>query len=47
MPEGRDVKFAWDQLLSYFREPQKNKIHILYLHFVFTSFLFIICGILI
>ena len=39
MPKGRHVKFAWDPLLSYFREPQKNDIHILYLHFVCTSFL--------
>ena len=30
MPEGRHVKFAWDPLLSYFRESQKNGIHILY-----------------
>ena len=30
MPEGRHVKFAWDPSLSYFREPQKNEIHILY-----------------
>ena len=39
MLKGRPVKFAWDPLLSYFREPMKNEIHVLYLHFVFTSFL--------
>ena len=39
--------FARDPLRSYFPEPQKNEIHLLYLHFVFTSFSFIICGILI
>ena len=43
----RHDNFAWDPLRSYFHEPQKNEIHLLYLHFVFTSFLFIICGILI
>ena len=41
------VNFARDLLRSYFHDPQKNEIHLLYLHFVFTSFLFIICGILI
>ena len=40
-----DLNFARDPLRSYFHEPQKNEIHLLYLHFVFTSFLFIICGI--
>ena len=44
---GRHDNFARDPLRSYFHEPQKNEIHLLYLHFVFTSFLFIICGILI
>ena len=39
--------FARDPLRSYFHEPQKNEIHLLHLHFVFTSFLFITCGILI
>ena len=46
-PEGGHVNFARDPLRSYFHEPQKNKIHLLYLHFVFTSFLFNICGIFI
>ena len=41
------VNFAWSPLRSYFYEPQKNEFHLLYLHFVFTSYLFIICGILI
>ena len=41
------VIFAWDPLCSYFHEPQKNEIHLLYLHFVFTSFLSIIREILI
>ena len=47
--QGRHVNFARNLLRSYlkFHEPQKNEIHLLYLHFVFTSFLFIICGILI
>ena len=39
-----------DPLRSYFHEPQKNEIHLLCLHFVFTSFFFffffITCGIL-
>ena len=39
--------FARNLLRSYFQDPQKNEIHLLYLHFVFTSFLFFICGILI
>ena len=42
-----DVNFARDPLRSYFHEPQKNEIHLLYLHFVFTSFWFIISVILI
>ena len=42
-----DLNFARDPLRSYFHEPQKNEIHLLYLHFIFTSFLFIICGILV
>ena len=38
------VSDAWrDPLHSYFHEPQKNEIHLLYLHFVFTLFLLIIC----
>ena len=37
-----DHNFARDPLRSYFHEPQKNEIHLLYLHFVFTSFLFVI-----
>ena len=41
----RHINFARDPLLSYFHEPQKNETHLLYLQFVFTSFLFIICGI--
>ena len=40
-------KFARDPLRSFFHEPQKNEIHLLYLHFVSKSFLFIICEILI
>ena len=43
----KHVNFACDPLRSYFHEPLKNEIHILYLHFVFTSFWFIISGILI
>ena len=44
----RHVNFARDPLRSYFHEPQKNEIHHLYLYFVFfTSFLTIICEILI
>ena len=39
----RHINFARDPLRSYFHEPQKNEIHLLYLHFVFKSFLFIIC----
>ena len=42
-----DLNFARDPLCLYFHEPQKNEIHLLYLYFVFTSFLFIICGILV
>ena len=34
--------FARDPLCSYVHEPQTNEIPLLYLHFVFTSFLFII-----
>ena len=44
------VQSKWDitlTLRSYFHEPQKNEIHHLYLHFVFTSFFFIICELLI
>ena len=33
------VSDARDSLRSYFQEPQKNEIHLLYLHFDFTSFL--------
>ena len=43
----RPSNFARDPLRSYFDEPQKNEIHLLYLHYFFTSFLFIICEILI
>ena len=39
--------FTCDLFHSYFDEPQKNEIHLLYLHFVFTSFLLIICEMLI
>ena len=39
--------FARDPLRSYFDEPQKNEIHLLYLHFIFPSFLFIICEVFI
>ena len=45
MPEGRHVNFARDPLRLYFHEPQKNEIHLLHLHFVFTLFSFITCGI--
>ena len=41
-PEEHHINFARDPLCSYFHEPQKNEIHLLYLHFVFTSLLFII-----
>ena len=34
-------------LRSYFGESQKNEIQLLYLHFVFTSILFIICEVFI
>ena len=37
------VNFVWYPLHSYFDECQKNEINLLYLHFGFTSFLFIIC----
>ena len=37
---------ARDPLRSYFHEPQKNEIHLFYLHFVFTTCLFITYGIL-
>ena len=40
---GRHVNFGRDPLRLYFDEPQKNEIHLLYLHFVFPSLLFIIC----
>ena len=43
MQSRRHVNFAWDPLRSYFDEPQKNYIHVWYLHFVFISFLFIVC----
>ena len=45
-PKGRHVNFAQDPLCSYFHEPPKNEIHLLhvYLHCVFTSFLFIFSG---
>ena len=39
MPEGRHIKFAWDLLRLYFHQPQKNEIHLLYLHFVFIHYL--------
>ena len=32
--------FAWNPLRLYFDECQKNEIHLLYLHFIFSSFLF-------
>ena len=41
------VNFARDPLHSYFNEPQKNEIHPLYLLFVFRSFVFIICDVMI
>ena len=39
-PEGRHVNFARDPLRSYFHDPQKNEIHLLYLYFVFATLLF-------
>ena len=39
-PEGRHVNFALDPLRSYFHEPQKNEIHLLYLDFVLISFFY-------
>ena len=36
----RHVNSARDPLRSYFHEPLKNEIHLLYLYFVFTSFFF-------
>ena len=42
-PEGRHVNFVRDPLRSYFDEPQKNEVHLLYLHFVSASVLFDIC----
>ena len=39
--------FARNPLRSYFHEPQKNEIHLLYLHYVLSSILFIICEVLI
>ena len=30
-PEGRHVNFARGPLRSYFHDPQKNEIHLLYL----------------
>ena len=44
--QRESINFARDLLGSYFHD-QKNEIHLLYLHFVFTSILFIICGIFI
>ena len=38
---------AQDPLLSYFDVYQKNGIHLLYLHFILTLFLLIICEIFI
>ena len=40
-PFGRHVNFARDPLRSYFHEPQKNEIHLLYLHFVFKFIVFV------
>ena len=39
--------FAQNPLRSYFQEPQKNEIHLLYLHYALSSVLFIICEVLI
>ena len=36
--KGHHVNFAQDPLRSYFHEPQKNEIHLLYLHFVLHRF---------
>ena len=49
MPKGCHVNFARDPLHSYFDEYhdyQKHETHLLYLHLIFTSFLFIICEVL-
>ena len=46
-PAGHHAIFARDPLRSYFDECQKNEIHLLYLHFVFTSILFIIYEVLV
>ena len=46
-PKGFTFNFAQDPLHSYFDQPHKNEIHLLYLHFVFTLFLFIICEVFI
>ena len=42
----RHVNFAQVPLRSYVNECQKKEIYFLYLHFVFTLFLFIICELL-
>ena len=41
-----NFNFAQGLLGSNFYEPQKNKSHLIYLHLVCTSVLFIICEIL-
>ena len=45
--DTQHVNCARDLLRSWFHEPQKDGIHLLYLNFVFTSFLFSICEVLI
>ena len=39
--------FARNPLRSYFHEPHKNEIHLLYLHYVLSPILSIICEVLI
>ena len=44
--EGRHINFVRDPLRSYFDEPQKIEINLLYLHFILSPFLFSICEVL-
>ena len=43
---GHHVDFVRDPLRSYFDEYHKTEIHLLYLHFIVTAFLLIICEVL-
>ena len=38
MGHVRHVNFARDSLRSYFHDPQKNEIHLLYLHYFRNNF---------